>query len=876
MLAALEATKKGMPVRRAATQYGIPRTTLQDRVRGKVVHGKNPGPKPYLVAAEEKELSQFLVDVAQAGYGKTRRQVMTIAENVAREKGSLKPDRRISRGWFEGFMKRQPQLSLRKGDATANVRMDCVNPEAMSQYFDLLNDVLEEHGLKTEPERIYNVDETGMPLDHRPPKIVTQRGHKKVRYRTAGNKSQITVIGCVSATGHAVPPFVIWDAKSMNKEWSVGEVPGTTYGLSSKGWVDSELFRGWMVDHFIPLAVAGRPLLLMLDGHSSHYQPDLVRFAKEHEIILFCLPPHTTHESQPLDTTVFGPLKQHWRNACHDFMQANPGRVITKYDFSALLNKAWMKTMTPANICSGFKKCGIYPYDRTAIKCGIAPQNLKSPDESSKTTESGIAFTEEEEKLYQTRYEEGYNLFDEKYVKWLEQNHPSNIPADFQHFTQSMPSTGGFEDLEPGGEPSVDSTSSKDASKASQQAHQTVTVTPGSTSSLPTTDQTDPGNVSSILDLFDDLSPEEPLLSEADPTSEPIKDTHVVTCDPQSDISQTTPETTQGVAAESPLLNSTPSNDSSSNSMSTSAVSNSNPNLVSNTSHSPPTNSATRPKDRQDPSSLLSSAPTTPSPSLSSSTSSSTTPASSNAGSSGFSSGSEPSPGRSGELRYISKYLVQYVATPKTTKPVAQRVSGARILTSSECEAILLEREAKKKKETEEKEKRKLEREKKKKEREDLQKQRAEQRAKKAEERAKLAEKKAEERRLRSKKRCAPKSIAPSTTKKSKVASKAPGDPATAGEPSASLTSSPEAELTAASSSKPSRQRKADNEGDGDGFDENQCCVCFRTYEEDVVEDTGLDWLQCACKRWLHEECIDYDIGHDADNNDLLCPFCCV
>ena len=124
------------------------------------------------------------------------------------------------------------------------------------------------NGLKTEPEKIYNVDETGMLLDHCPPKIVTQRGHKKVQYRTARKKSQITVIRCVSATGHAIAPFVIWDAKSMNKEWTVGEVPGTTYGLSSKGWVDSELFRGWIVDHFIPLAVAGRPLLLMLDGHS--------------------------------------------------------------------------------------------------------------------------------------------------------------------------------------------------------------------------------------------------------------------------------------------------------------------------------------------------------------------------------------------------------------------------------------------------------------------------------------------------------------------------------------------------------------------------------------------------------------------------------
>ena len=45
MLAALEAAKKGLPARKAAKQYGVPRSTLQDRVRGRVVHGKNPSPK---------------------------------------------------------------------------------------------------------------------------------------------------------------------------------------------------------------------------------------------------------------------------------------------------------------------------------------------------------------------------------------------------------------------------------------------------------------------------------------------------------------------------------------------------------------------------------------------------------------------------------------------------------------------------------------------------------------------------------------------------------------------------------------------------------------------------------------------------------------
>ena len=63
------------------------------------------------------------------------------------------------------------------------------------------------------PEQIYNVDESGMPLDHHPPKVVSQKEQKKVRSRTSGNKSQITVIACVSATGHALPPFVIFDTK---------------------------------------------------------------------------------------------------------------------------------------------------------------------------------------------------------------------------------------------------------------------------------------------------------------------------------------------------------------------------------------------------------------------------------------------------------------------------------------------------------------------------------------------------------------------------------------------------------------------------------------------------------------------------------------
>ena len=48
---------------------------------------------------------------------------MTIAENVAKDKGILRKDR-ITQGWYEKFMKRQTYLSLCKGDPAANNRMD--------------------------------------------------------------------------------------------------------------------------------------------------------------------------------------------------------------------------------------------------------------------------------------------------------------------------------------------------------------------------------------------------------------------------------------------------------------------------------------------------------------------------------------------------------------------------------------------------------------------------------------------------------------------------------------------------------------------------------------------------------------------------------
>jgi len=68
-----------------------------------------------------------------------------------------------------------------------------------------------------------------MPLQHKTLKVVSTKGTKKVRQVSSGTKTQITVLGCASATGQVIPPMVVFTGKHFNHMLSRGEVPGTLY-----------------------------------------------------------------------------------------------------------------------------------------------------------------------------------------------------------------------------------------------------------------------------------------------------------------------------------------------------------------------------------------------------------------------------------------------------------------------------------------------------------------------------------------------------------------------------------------------------------------------------------------------------------------------
>lgn len=83
------------------------KTTLGDRISGRVLPGSKSGPQPYLSEQDANELATFLCLSAAIGYGRTRSEVIATVELILLSRGI---DKRVSSGWWESFITRNPQL----------------------------------------------------------------------------------------------------------------------------------------------------------------------------------------------------------------------------------------------------------------------------------------------------------------------------------------------------------------------------------------------------------------------------------------------------------------------------------------------------------------------------------------------------------------------------------------------------------------------------------------------------------------------------------------------------------------------------------------------------------------------------------------------
>ena len=249
--------------------------------------------------------------------------------------------------WFEGFMSRHPTLKLKAPQPLSHARARNASDEQIKDFFEKLGGIFACLNLLIKPMQIFNLDESGISTVHKPGRVITELKHKNLWAFTSGEKGKThTILTCVSASGQALPPMMIFPRKRLSDKLKEGAPAGTLFSCTDNGWITREKYLEW-IKFFLSNISPARPVLIIEDGHSSHISMEVIKLAQDNDIHPLCLPAHTIHLLQPLDIAVFKPFKTHFNSTCKSFLSSNPGQIIRSENLASLLAQSWPKACMP-------------------------------------------------------------------------------------------------------------------------------------------------------------------------------------------------------------------------------------------------------------------------------------------------------------------------------------------------------------------------------------------------------------------------------------------------------------------------------------------------------------------------------------------------
>ena len=213
-----------------------------------------------------------------------------------------------------------------------------------------------------DPARVYNSDESNIQLCPKTGKVLGIKGHKNIYEVAPGpEKSTLTFLGTFNARGDIVCPAIIYPYVRMPKD-IIDNVPDNFFiGQSESGWMKSETFFEFIANGFVPwLSINNitKPVILFVDGHKTHLTMQLSKYCDENGVVLYLLPPNTTHILQPADVGVFVPMKDMWRKQVHRFQRQNVNEPIRRKDVAPMLKEVLDQISVPTN---AFRATGLYP-----------------------------------------------------------------------------------------------------------------------------------------------------------------------------------------------------------------------------------------------------------------------------------------------------------------------------------------------------------------------------------------------------------------------------------------------------------------------------------------------------------------------------------
>lgn len=352
---ALNAITNGTSQKKAGLEFGVPRSTLQNRMKGHISRQEAHIPQQRLSTVQEERLVTWVLTQESLGLAPTHSQIRAFAGRILQVRGDVIP---LGRRWMTGFLRRNPILKTKKQLSIDSGRVNGTTTEIIKKWWSKLT----LPAIKAiKPENRYNMDEAGIIEGIGDNGLVVGSVHKRfIQKKYPGSKAWTSFIECISATGRSLHPLVIFKGKSVQQQWfktTLKEFKGWEFTSTENGWITDDTALEWLQKVFIPQTAPLDPSevrLLVLDGHGSHTTTEFMWECFSNNIQLLFLPPHTSHVLQPLDLAVFSPLKTSYRKQVGFLNLLTDSTPIGKRNFLRCYYKARIDALTARNIRSGW------------------------------------------------------------------------------------------------------------------------------------------------------------------------------------------------------------------------------------------------------------------------------------------------------------------------------------------------------------------------------------------------------------------------------------------------------------------------------------------------------------------------------------------
>ena len=105
--------------------------------------------------------------------------------------------------------------------------------------------------------------------------VVAPIGEKCSRVTATSGREAYTIEAAICADGKAFDPMVVFKGKHTMANWGMDASFKGNFTVSDSGWMNAEIFHNWF--EWFSKEVTARPLLLIMDGHSSHLSYNTIK-----------------------------------------------------------------------------------------------------------------------------------------------------------------------------------------------------------------------------------------------------------------------------------------------------------------------------------------------------------------------------------------------------------------------------------------------------------------------------------------------------------------------------------------------------------------------------------------------------------------------